>query len=278
MATKAKKRVHPMPKLGWLDQCIYWAGMAVTFGIMILSLFIPVSVWDSVAFSDDRVIARTAGPGNLFFLNLCFWCAVACILIAAGPYRDRTPIFGRKDIRYGPPAYPRIYPLLMKNKPTHWVSPKAAARKKKWSIVLATFLISTFLFSAIVYPMSFYGRSVLLRDGSVAVYNSFNQEKEHYYPKDIDAMTVRTRYASRRGGGWRVEMIFKTSDGEKITYSMGSFKGNVLESLQNILMVRERYGDLVTIEGRKNLERVADRYDMTAGEKAILYQIFSNQG
>ena len=275
MATKARKRVHPMPRLGWKDNLLYWVGLILSFCGCFFGMLIPIWVQKAIAFSDSDVVARVDGPGNLFCYPLCVWGVVFGVTVLAC-YRERRPVFGRKDIQYGPPAYPRVYPLLMKNKPRRWVSPKAAARKKKGIIALTAILFGTFMFSAIVYPMSFSGRKVLLRDGSVAVYNSFDKEKVHYKPQDFDAVMVQTRYQHRKNGGaWVAEVVFEASDGAQIQYSIGSFEGDVLKSLQNMLTVRQRYGDRVMVGTNSNLEEIVFQYDMTAAERAILYQIFS---
>ena len=76
MATKAKKKIHPMPKLGWEDQLLYWTAMVLTGGFSILGTFIVLLAQDDIAFSDPAVIARTVGQGNLYFITaLCSLCS-----------------------------------------------------------------------------------------------------------------------------------------------------------------------------------------------------------
>ena len=54
MATKAKKPVHPMPKLGWKDLLLYWTAM-VGLGIFIIAgFFIPMVIVDRCATAQDE--------------------------------------------------------------------------------------------------------------------------------------------------------------------------------------------------------------------------------
>ena len=49
MATKAKKKTHPMPKLGWADQLIYWAAMILTGGFSLGCHFLVLIMQDNIA-------------------------------------------------------------------------------------------------------------------------------------------------------------------------------------------------------------------------------------
>lgn len=277
MATKAKKQVHPMPKLGWKDQLIYWIAMILTGGFSILGTFIVLLAQDDIAFSDSAVIARTAGQGNLFFIGLITWCLIAFILILAGLYRKRIPIWGRSDIKYGPPAYPRVYPMIMKNKPKHWISSNELRKQKRMRLIVAALLIITFLVSAVLFPLSFYGRAVLCNDGSIAVYNVRNQEIHHYLENEIASVELDTYYLhSRRGrGSWHIQFKISTTDSKLYNFAAHSFEGTDIQQLKTMLYVKEQlYKDLIFISGTENLQKVVwDQYSHTE-EKALLYQLF----
>jgi len=276
MATKAKKRVHPMPKLGWKDQLIYWIAMMLTGGFFILSTFIVTNAQDDIAFSDPAVIARAEGQGNSYFIWLLLWCLIAFILILARLYQKRIPILGRSDIKYGPPAYPRVYPIFMKNKPKHWVSPKELHRRKWMRLIVTTLLIITFLVCAALFPLSFYGRAVLCNDGSITVYNAHNQEVHHYLKNEIVSVELDTYCLSRRAGSnWYIRFKISTTDSKSYNFAAHSFEGTDIQQLQAMLYVKEHlYKDLIFISGTENLQKVAwDQYPH-AEEKALLYQLF----
>lgn len=276
MATKARKRVHPMPKLGWKDQIVYWIAMILTGGFSILGGYIVLLTQDYIAFSDPAVIARTKGQGNLYFIWLLLWCLVVFILILAGLYRRRIPIWGRSDIKYGPPAYPRVYPIFTKNKPKHWVSPKELHRKKRMQFIVAVLLIISFFVCAVLFPLSFYGRAVLCNDGSITVYNAHNQEIHHYLKNEILSVELDTYYSSsRRGGRWHIHFKIRTTDSKSYNFAAHSFDGTDIQQLQTMLYVKDRlFKDLILISGTENLQKVVwDQYSRTE-EKALLYQLF----
>ena len=276
MATKAKKRVHPMPKLGWKDQIIYWITMILTGGFSTLGAFIVLLAQDDIAFSDPAVIARTVGQGNLYFIWLLLWCLIAFILILAGLYQRRIPILGRSDIKYGPPAYPRVYPIFLKNKPKYWVSPKELHKQKRMRLIVAVLLIITFLVCAVLFSLSFYGRAVLCNDGSITVYNAHNQEIHHYLKNEIVSVELDTYHSrSRHGGSWHIHFKISTADSKSYNFAAHSFEGTDIQQLQTMSYVKEQlYKDLIFISGTENLQKVVwDQYSRTE-EKALLYQLF----
>lgn len=140
-----------MPKLGWIDQLLYWTAMLLTGGGAFFLLLFPTYYRSELADANPLTLSWCDGEGVLHMLWLVFWLFLACILIASVFYPSRRPIVGRRDIRYGPPAYPRIYPLFMKVK-QEWRSKKAIAADARGRRVIITTLIVSFLFCAALYP------------------------------------------------------------------------------------------------------------------------------
>lgn len=129
MAKKAKKRIHPMPKLGWQDRLLYTLLIVVTFGGALGCLFF-------LRINRDRLLSADAltyedDISFMYGLFLFFFLLTVGIIVIFGPCRKRKPIFGKKGVRYGPPAYPRVFPLLMKNKPQYWESASKIKKRKK---------------------------------------------------------------------------------------------------------------------------------------------------
>ena len=277
MARKAKKKIHPMPKLGWKDQLLYWSAMLITgIGAFVLLLF-PAYYRDKLADSNPFALSWATGEGSLHHLWLVFWLFLACILIITGFYQKRTPVFGRSDIRYGPPAYPRVYPLFMKNKPKHWQSEKAKVRAVSRKRIIISILVVTFLICASLYPLSLHGRFELLNDGTVVEFDSHNQEKTHYTINDIDDVILDTdkssggRYSS---GSWYARVKITFSDGESCSFSVKGFADNWTDAIYAAQTLKEMYGSMLHIEGTEDLWKVVLDTDMTAAEEALLYQLF----
>ncbi len=275
MAKKSKKQFHPVPTLGWLDKLIYYTAMALALIAIILSLILYTSIPESIAFCDPDVIARTQGVGNAQFIWLILWLTVAFILICI-PYSNKKPIFGKKGVKYGPPAYLPVYPLFMKNKPYRFISPKELKRKKKTKIVVSTVLIITFLFSVCMFVLSFSGRAVMNIDGTITVYNACNQEVEHYSKSDISSINLETyRLSSRQTYNWTIRFEINTDD-ETFHYYLGSFKDTSQNQLNTMLYVKEKlYPNSVTISNTENLQKAIDDQNLSSvEEQQLIYELF----
>ena len=276
MAKKAKKKLHPMPKLGFRDQLIYIIAMILTMGGALAVMILQMILQDRITFADPEVVAYRAGRGYGNMMFLFFWLFFVGIIIFAGPYQSRLPIFGIRGFKYGPPAYPRTYPLLMKNKPKSWSSPKKQAAQRKERNIVAAFLLVTLVFSLAMFPRSLYGREVLMEDGTITVYSPGNREAEHYKFSDVESVTLETyKYTpSKSLPQWSIRMVIHTRDGEDFYFTCGSFKGTYSESLTLMTEMKTRYGGLVTIEGTNNLGKSAGDMNLNPEERALLYALF----
>lgn len=205
-----------MPPLSFADKLIYW------FLFIILSaatVALPVLIFDlrdKIAYSDPYVVAaigddlavlRIILPGITVFL---IW-----FIPVAQCYQDRKPIFGLRNFKYGPPAWPKEYPLLMKNKPFVWESQVSKQRRKR----IATIVLALLLVSLLQFPLSLCGRDCLRQDGSIVRYNLFNSETHNYPSGQIKEVRLETYWRSRKGkrlkfyGSWRVRMVLVTDSG-----------------------------------------------------------------
>ena len=276
MAKKAKKKRHPMPKLGFRDQLIYITAMVLTIGGSLAVMILQMILQDRITFADPEVVAYRAGRGYGNMMFLFFWLFFAGIIILGGPYQSRLPIFGIRGFRYGPPAYPRTYPLLMKNKPKSWSSPKKQAAQRKERNIVAAFLLVTLVFSLAIFPRSLYGREVLMQDGTITIYSPSNRESEHYKFSDVESVILGTyNYKPRKSPSrWSVRMVVHTRDGEDFYFTCGSFKGTYSESLTLMTEMKARYGGLVTIEGVHNLNKALSDMNLNLEERALLYALF----
>lgn len=277
MAKKAKKKLHPMPKLGWKDMLLYWTAMILTGGGAIFSLFFPIFYRNEISSSNPDVIAALDGQGTLHFLWLVVWFAIVFLWILTEPYQHRYPVFGRSDIKYGPPAYPRVYPLLMKEKPKYWVSPKKVARNQKLLKTASCILLFTLIFSIAMYPRSLYGRFELLQDGSVVEYDPYNQQAEHYSIGEIESVCLDVKRSSGgkyTSGDWYARMAISFTDGERCAFSIRKFGDDWASALQTAQLLKDTYGSLFYIEDTDILWKVVRDWDMTFEESAMLYQLF----
>lgn len=275
MARKKKPRKPRMPPLGTLDKWIYGIGLAVTgvgtMGFLILGTWLS----EKNAYADPRVVAANCRIAGLL---LSAWCFVMFIALLNCVGRDR-PFFGRKDISYGPPKYPEIYPLMMKNAPDTWRSPKVAANRRINRKILLWLAVGTLVFALAMFHGGVNRRNVLFEDGSVAVYNGWNQETDHRERNETVEMrilTISQRRNKSRRVTWNVEIQIVYEE-RLFSFLAGDFRGDWERTLNTMLKLKadfSRRGIPVVIGGTERLEDVIDDRNLGPEEVELLYRLF----
>ena len=190
-------------------------------------------------------------------------------------YAQRFPISGNKNVRYGPPGYPHVYPVFMKNKPKHWVSQQEQAKKKRRRNWIMIALASSFLFSLFTFSLSIRGREVLLYNGTVQVYNGWDRQKENHKYSKITKVVLRTYLSIARGSSnWYAMMEIHLQDGKTYDYYHTAFRGDTKQQLQEMICLKEIYTDLLVIEGTENLRDIIADQHFDDAEQTLLYELF----
>ena len=254
-----------MPPLSFADKLIYWSIFLLLGAAYLILLLGPLYLRRRIAFSDAAVIASD-DHASIFWLGVPWMTFfLMTFILWLQPYQDRRPIFGLKNFKYGPPAWPKAYPLFMKNKPYVWVSD----RKKKERKQIAVILLMILLVSFIPFPWSLFGRDCLIYDGSIVEFNMFNSQTREFRSGDIADIEIETyRYSSGKYAKttrWGVRMVFKTDGGGKYIFEDRDFRNppdsQIRYWLEAMLAVKQRYDPgIVHYDGLEDLERViADR-------------------
>ena len=278
---KSKKRPlssRSMPKLGWQDNLLYAVLTVLLFGIALCPLLLPMLLKESLSFRDSRVVAF-AGTGDLWGLIPMFFLFLMTLILMAVYWGQRHPIFGRKDVSYGPPRYPSIYPLLWKNKPQIRRGQKETEQDKKETRTTVTVLTVVLVVSLALGALAYCGRETLHRDGTVVTYNPFNREADNRTPEELTAVRVDTyAYKNRRSPrGYSVELNLEFQDGSTCRFVLGNFRGDTLEELQTLLALKERYGPLFQAGDATYLRDVVQDMDLTAEEEELLHRLFDQK-
>lgn len=273
MPRKAKKYVHPMPPLSMLDKVIYLSATWLLTITGITFLFSGFWVPEILAFRDSEVIAYATNsqPWTMLFSFLLLFFA---LWIHLDLYRARLPLFGRKNFRYGPPAWPRTYPLLMKNRPKQQRTPRQRMIRKRVSI--AVIVIS--LVCSITIPWGLCQRDCLNSNGSLTAYNIWGAKKGNYASGQIESVEFEAYYTRRRKSSrkkYHVQMIITTYDGEKFSFTCFNFKND--ENWVNVMLqLKARYNpEIIRYSGTEYLQNVIDYRELTAEEAQLLYQLFN---
>lgn len=280
MARKAKKKMHKMPPLSFVDKLIYWGIFAVLCAAYVALMFGPLQLRHVIAFSDEAVIAA-ADHFSVFWLGvpwLTFF--LMTFILWLQPYQNRTPIFGKKGFKYGPPAWPKVYPLFMKNKPPVWVSENKKKQRKSFAIFLLVVLLVSFLF----LPLSLYGRDCLRYDGSIVEYDMFGRQVEEFSPGDIEEVTVDLfRYDTggkyHKSHHWGVQLKLRTRGGERYTFDHREFdNGGARLYLTQMVNVVSRYDpSVIRYEDVDKLDNLVWDKDLSDEETHLLYQLFGKE-
>ena len=279
MARRTKKRVRKMPPLTFVDKLIYWAVFVLQCAACFGLLLGHINLRRRIAFSDTAVIAVDENASTWWIIVPWMTFFLMTFVLWVQPYQKRIPIFGRRNFRYGPPAWPAVYPLFMKNKPQAWVS----ERKKKERKRLAVFLLLVLLISFIPFPWSLYGRDCLCDDGSIVQYNMFNGQTHAFSSGDIADIEIDTfpysngRYNSKQH--WGVRMVFKTDSGKEYTFEHRDFRSDTNDEtscwLTWMLTVKKRYDPgIIHYDGSENLDQVIADRNLSQEEVPILHQLF----
>lgn len=280
MAKKAMKRMHLMPPLSFFDKTIYWFVFLVLCALYIGLFFGTLVLRSKIAFSDEMVIASEDNISFLWFLLPWMTFFLMTFILWLNPYQRRKPIWGLRNFKYGPPTWPKEYPLFMKNKPYVYIS----ERKKKERKQLATLLLVVLLISFIPYPWSLYGRDCLYSDGSIVQYNMFNSKAQEFTSGEIKSVEIETyryttgKYITERH--WGVQITFTTDSGKEYCFQHGEFRDDVPTNtrywLAAMLQLKNRYDPgIITYCGVEDLGKVVSDRNLTAEETQMLYQLFS---
>lgn len=268
-----------MPPLSFVDKVIYWTILLILcvlyFGLALVLMFLR----ERIAFADDMVIAKADNISYLWFLVPWMTFFLMTFILWLIPYEGRRPIFGLRNFKYGPPAWPKIYPVFMKNKPYVWVSERSKENRKKIAVLLLVIL----LVSLVPFPWALYGRDCLRADGRIEQYSMFNNKVQDFSPGQISDVEFETyryrigRYSTRVY--WSVRISLTTDSGRTYTFAARDFRGGGTEGapfwLAAMLELKTRYDpSVVTYSGKEDLQKVVTDQGLTRAEEDMLYQLF----
>ena len=271
-----KKRRLQAPSLSALDRGIYYSLIACS---LVAALFLyPVIIgrFRQSVFEDTHILAQN-NPGMVI---LCVWG-----LFAGGGFglgldwlrRKKQPIFGKSNVRYGPPQWKPVYPLFSKR---FWSN--LASRKK----LLATVIICAVVFLLSVGASILLGlppRECLYDDGSIRVYNCLNVCTDRYSSSDVEEISIFTRTYYNRGGpdDWGIVIKMSMNDGEDFFFSYNDFQtldDNIRGCLTGINQVKACFdSQIIMIDGEENLPYVVQDMNLNEHEIEQLYLLFDTE-
>ena len=268
---KRKKKSGSNPPLTLLDKFIYWV-LFLVFSISSLCLvFFVTYLQRKITFSSPSAVAFESNGSFLFTLPLILHLIITGFVLFICGLEYRIPLFGNPKIGYGVIPYKNCTYPIFKRKTN---SDNKKVRKKKWYKKLILVWCIIFLISAFIFPLGICGRRVLGDDGTITVFNAFNQEKQVYSTEDYDKLTISTYRDGSRGGSyhWRYQIEIKTNKGKSF-----SFTNKMSEDAINEFIEIKKLFDKenITIKGEENLSKVIRDNDLNAEETKKLKLLFS---
>lgn len=262
------RRTPRRPELSRLDKLIYNI-------MMVLSPFAAIALLVILIRWQERFAAE---PGALA-ANHFKWgyiLAFLWLLYHARLFLDwkhaKIPLFGRRDITYGPPEFLPVYPIFrphpkVRRSPEEEKSVKARKRfyTLGWAVVLAALLLT-------LLP-----RDMLMKDGSVKEYNCFNMVSGGCGREDVDRICLRTFLDGGRRNKYPNFEIELTAGRETYRFQGGDALGDRSGYLRELIQLREAFaadGIPVEIDLGVSLDSLITRKDFTEEEAALLHQLF----
>lgn len=271
--TKAKKKIHPMPKLGFCDQCIYALGYLLILAVLAVLFWFRFYFIEELAMEEPGAVACEAHGSIYWFFPFYFTVMLSLFIPWQNLHSSRYPFFGKRGVKYGPPAYPRTFPLFMKNKPQYWKS-RSAARMRRATVIFVVVLNLIFL---LLVPLSIHGRNMLYADGTLHDYSMFDNLKGEYEPEDAEEITLSIgRHSLGRYGSytWRLTVSIDYGD-RKFNFYNGSFSGaDWVDDLDALL--REFDPGVIEVRGEDRLDDFGKK--LSDGNYEKLCAIFERYG
>ena len=272
MAKKKKRRIQA-PSLSVLDKGIYYCLIAFS---CVAGLFLYPAIIGNFRrsiFQDTHILAQ-GNPGIVILGFFGLFMGGGFALAFDWLRRKKQPIFGKSDVKYGPPQWKPIYPLLSKQ---FWFALYSNKKRMVLSGLCALALIVTVVFVAM---LGLPPRECLYDDGSILVYNCFNEKTAEYSHSDVEKIRIYTRtYHDRRGpDNWGIEMKLSMKGGEEFFFSYRDFQttdDKVGGSIAGMYQIKISFDpSIITVDGKENVAYVARDMNLNQQEIDLLYLLF----
>lgn len=272
MAKKKKRRIQA-PSLSALDKWIYYSLIACS---IVAGFFLYPAIIGNFRrsiFRDAHILAQN--NASIVILGFFGMFIGGSFAFAFDWLRRRKqPIFGKSNIKYGPPQWKPVYPLFSKKFWNNLFSNKKHLRiGALCTLVFVSVVVSV---TSLVLPL----RECLHDDGSISVYNSFNEKTAEYTKLDVAEVRIYTRtYHDWRGpDDWGIEMKISMNDGEDFSFSYRDFQTldeNIRGSIIGMHNIKTSFDpSIITIDGKENVAYVARDMYLNQEEIELLYLLF----
>lgn len=280
MGKKSKKKNrNRRPPLSFLDKCIYWFMLLLSFVFSLLLIFCFEDITTVIAFRNSSVVAYNNHASFLFVTPLLLYIEISALVFFITALESKIPIFGNRHIQYGEAPWEKdCFPLFDSRRKHVYVRPSKKRFRRDMMIV---WMVGFFLCSLFA-PFGFFGRDCLTDDNCIITYSVLNQEDTYpYTTDDFSNLTIQAMHVSgyRSADYWKYEIIIEMKDGKSFTYSNRDFdwrKDDHRETcLEKMLEIKSFFTrDKITIKGEHNVEKVVNYLGLDDKQTILLQELF----
>ena len=270
MAKKKKQRVKA-PAMSSLDKGIYYFLIGCSAAAAFFAAAFIIGAYRQRVFADARILAQeNTGVAILFFLGM--FLGGGMVAIFDWLRRKKQPIFGKANIQYGSSQWKPVYPVFSRAFWKHVFSGKKNIAKAMMTMLLIVAVVAVTL-------LALPPRECLFDDGSVLVYNCFNENTAEYTHSDVEEIRIYTCTFHDRGhDDWGVAMDVLMRDGERFLFTYKDFRtldGSIRGAFRGMFQIRACFeASMVTIEGREMVPYVIEDLFLNEQEIADLHLLF----
>lgn len=263
-----------MPPLSLLDRCVYWLLFLLLICLIFGLLLLFVWLRRRILLAEPQVVAEK-GHGSGFWAAPFFLVLLTMGMTwwSAG-YTKRKPLFGRKGVHYGPPDNPNVYPIFGKQRQP------AGENQRKKRRAGAFLCLAALLLSALLLPLSIYGRDCLYADGTIVEYNMFNVQRASWQLSALEISVCDLRAYPAVGHSYGVRVTLETTGGARHRFTCADFRqgteqGVSLWLLDMLALRAQAPMDRIRVQGTELLSQVIADRNLSEAEAALLYQLFA---
>ncbi len=270
---KIKKRRIQAPSLSALDKGIYYCLIVCSIAAGLFLNPVIIGNFRRSIFQNIHILAQ-GNPSIVIPSLLGPFIGGGLALIFDWLRRKKQPIFGKSSIKYGPPQWKPVYPLLSKQ---FW---KNLFSNKKHLLTVTLCILILVLLVIFATLLALYPRECLYDDGSITVYNCLNEKTSEYSRSDVTQLRIYTRtYRNRRGpDDWGIEIKFLMNDGKDFFFSYNDFQtldNDIRGSITGMYQIKSVFDpSIITIDGIDNIPEVIRDMDLNQKETELLYLLF----
>lgn len=273
-ARKNRRRKPLAPPLSFLDRSIYSIAMFLSFILPLGGVILLMFCADAKYSAESGVIAYILGKGFFWFVPLLFFVVISGVIWAESGLVDRKPLFGKRDVCYGPPKWAPVYPVFSKKYRNAWrrpVKPSEVTLKRMGRNAWLIFLATTILLSTLGF-----GCRGTITEGDVFHHVGSYGRETTYTPEDIDSLSIGIRKSGRHSWNYHIYMGFTMKDGRSMRFPIGSFREETRRDNLETMLRLKNYVDSEKISyyGQRRLDWYVSNQQFTEEEKELFSQIY----